>query len=310
MVHISQKGKPMKLLKDTWVPMFQHVRELEKSLGKRFDMNLSRQEAAMEADYRAAEVLMTISETIVIPSGVIMDLIHNLKSIDTKGWISLPYPYVTIQFTQPILETDFMPHEEVNDLMRDKIIERDRVVGVILGNARQDTKYFPPMHVFNMMNCCVLFESTSVNRVAWEGTAEAAKISWDRASFSQKEIPPGAFENKMRMIHICYAINLFLNAPNVTVVKQRQDPKVQRKREAKGKAKLPEYHTVVIEKVQVKYTSQIKGSGTPHGRLYPVRGHFRKYKHLEKPVWVPNHFRGLAHAQDGFTPSVYKIKED
>jgi hypothetical protein len=297
----------MKLLRDAWLPIFQKSRELEKRIGWDDPRKMSRKERGMVADYRASEVLMTISETIVLPSSVMLDLIHNLDRIDTRGWIKLPYPYVTIQFTHPIPEKDIMAHVEINDLMRSNLIPEDFVSGIIVGNADQDQKPFPPEHVFNMMNCCILFQSTSVNRVAWLGTDKPSVPYWHVSEFQEMEFPAEQLENKQRMIQLCYAINLFLNAPNVIVVKQRPDAKLQKAREKKGKPRLPEYHTVTIEKVQTVYEEPNKGSGTPHTRMYPVRGHFRKLKQFADPIWVPNHFRGLKHGEETMLRDVYRV---
>jgi len=289
------------------MPLFQESRELERRLGYGTTYQPSRKEVGMVADYRASEVLMSISETIVLPSSVMMDLIHNLDRIDTRGWIRLPYPYVTIQFTHPIPEKDIMAHVEENDLMAMKMIQEDRVVGIVIGNADQDNRPFPPQHVFNMMNCCILFQSTSVNRVAWIGTTKPSIPYWHVSEYMQYEISQEAKDNKMRMIALCYAIHLFLNAPNVIVVKQRPDAALQKARQKKGKPKLEEYHTVTIQKVQTQYEESNKGSGTQHSRMYPVRGHFRKLKQFEDPIWIPNHFRGLRHGEESILKEVYRV---
>jgi len=298
----------MKLIRDRWMPMFQLARELEPKAAKLLPREFARKaEQGMKADYRAAEVLMSISETIVLPSSIMLDLVHNIDRIDTRGWIKLPYPYVTIQFTHPILETDLMAYEEKNDLMLTFELEHDTVEGIIIGNADQDSRPFPPMHVFNMMNCCILFHSTSVNRVAWIGTGEPAKPYWQNSMFREHEMPAGSRENKYRMIALCYAINLFLNAPNVVVQKQKPDPHVNAKRERKGKAKLPEYHTVTIKKLQVQYEEPSGSKGKEHSRMYPVRGHFRKLAQYAEPIWIPNHFRGIKHGTESMLKEVYRV---
>ena len=296
------------------MPMFQLARELEPKVDKLYKGDpeyskafVKKAEQGMKADYRAAEALMAISETIVLPSSIMLDLVHNIDRIDTTGWIKLPYPYVTIQFTHPILETEIMLHEEKNDLMTRFGLENDTVEGIILGNADQDQRPFPPQHVFNMMNCCILFNSTSVNRVAWIGTSSPARPHWQNSMFRESEMPYKSRENKYRMIKLCYAINLFLNAPNVIVVKEKPDPHVNAKRERKGKAILPEYHTVTIQKIQVKYAEPSGKTGTAHTRMYPVRGHFRKLAQFEDPIWVHNHFRGLKHGEESLVKEIYRV---
>ena len=294
----------MKLLRDSWMKLFMISNSIERRMA-----SPTIKEQELVADYRAAEALMAISETIVIPSQIILDLLHNIDRIDTRGWLSLPYPYVLIQFTTPIDEEVIMAHIEFNDLQASFNILTDRVQGMLLGNAKQDHRSFPPHHVFNMMNACFLFESTSVNRVVWEGKAIPAAPKWDLFQGRALHLAKPNIENKMRMIHLSYAISLFLNAPNIQVQRHRPDPKVQHKREKKGKAKLPEYHTVTIDKTYVVYDTKQKGTGKEHTRMYPVRGHFRKLKHLEDPIWIPNHFRGIRHGTDSMIKELYKVKE-
>lgn len=296
----------MQLLRDKWLPIFEESRKIQKRIGMDISL-LSKVEQSMEADYRATEILLSISETIVLPSQIMLDLVHGIKRIDTVGWIHLPYPYITVQFTHPIKETDLMAHEEVNDLQKAKLIKDDYIMGLVIGNANQAQQAFPPQHVFNMMNCCVLFTSTSVNRVAWQGTNHPAEPDWGVSTFMKHEIPKTHLENKMRIIVLCYALNLFLNAPNVKIHRQRPDPKVQAHRAKKGKRVLPEYHTVTIDKVQFVYSESNKGSGTAHGRMYPVRGHFRQLKQFADPVWVRNHFRGLQYGEESMMKEVYRV---
>lgn len=295
----------MKLIRDKWLPMFAHARQLERELMHPLKMNY--QEQLMTADYRASEILMTMSETIVLPSQVMLDLIHNIDRIDTRGWIRLPYAYLTIQFTTPIPEKDIMAHVEMNEMQKSFGFLTDAVEGILIANAEQDGAPFPPQHIFNMMNCSVLFSSTSVNRVAWKGTSKPAEPKWESFADHPRNISPESLDNKMRMIALCYAINLFLNAPNVIIRKEKPDPTVNAKRERKGKAKLPEYHTVTIQKIQTVYNESSGRKGTSHSRMYPVRGHFRKLKQFVDPIWVPNHFRGLAHGTESLRPEVYKV---
>jgi hypothetical protein len=291
----------MKLIKDRWMPMFAFAKDLKPK--KPLDII----EQGMKADYYAAEALMAISETIVLPSSIMLDLIHNLDRIDTRGWIRLPYPYVIVQFTHPILEKELMVHEEKNDLMTSLGLEEDLVEGIVIGNADQDKRNFPPPYVFDMMNCCILFNSTSVNRVAWLGTDKPAHPHWQNSTFREAKMPVPARENKYRMIALCYAISLFLNAPNVIIQREKPDPRVNAKRQAKGKAILPEYHTVTIQKVQVQYKEPSGKTGTAHTRMYPVRGHFRKLAQYEDPIWIPNHFRGLKHGPESMVKEVYRV---
>lgn len=298
----------MKLIFDHWMRMFEITRRLEGDLLRRDPTSLQEKvEQGMQADYRAAEALMSRAETIILPSSIMLDLVHNIDRIDTRGGIRLPYPYILVQFTHPIPEEEIMQHVETNDIMRSLKMEQDKVQGILLANAEQDKSSFLPPFVFNMINCCILFESTAVNRVAWLGSSRPAQPYWQNSLFREDEMPPTSRDNKYRMIALCYALNLFLNAPNIIVEKQKPDPKINAKRLRKGKPILPEYNTVTIKKVQVTYTQSSRGSGTEHSRMYPVRGHFRQLAQFAEPIWIPNHFRGLKHGTESLIKDVYRV---
>jgi hypothetical protein len=102
---------------------------------------------------------------------------------------------------------------------------------------------------------------------------------------------------------------MFLNARNVIVERMKPDPKVNRKRESKGKNKLPEYHVVRIDKTQIVYEQPNKGTGTKHSHMYPVRGHFRHLKDYPNPIWIPNHFRGISHGVESIPKEIYKVRK-
>ena len=121
------------------MPMFEMAYQLEKQLSRDYWMGITKQEQGMHADYRASQVLMAVSETIVLPSSIMMDLVHNIDRIDTRGQFNLPYPYVLIQFTTPIPEADIMRHVEKNELQEKSGFLTDRVQGILLANALQDT---------------------------------------------------------------------------------------------------------------------------------------------------------------------------
>jgi hypothetical protein len=291
----------MKIIKERWNNIFSKTRVLDKLLLAK-GHKITQTDIDMNEDMKVAEELMKHSEVIIIPSSTILELIYNIDRIDCRGHLHLPYPHVLIQFTTPIPEVEIMAHEEIDPVMESFGIKKDSVEGLLLSSSYQDTKglvkYEEPM-----LNSLAFFESTAINRVAWKATSKLSIPFWE---VNPNNIGKDSLDNKIRLIQLAYVINLFLNAPNITVQKTVFDVRVQRKREQKGKSKLSEYHTVVIEKMQVEYSGK-RGEGTPHSRMYPVRGHFRKYKHLDKPVWIANHFRGLAHADEGLSKSIYKV---
>lgn len=296
----------MKLIKDHWMRLFLLAQSLERRIGRSDPKFFTPEQRGMDADYKAAQAMMEASETIVLPSSVMMDLLHNIDRIDTKGGIRLPYPFICIQFTHPIPEKDIMAHEETNDLQDKYNIKEDAVQGILIGNSDQN-EYRPIGYIPNLMSCTILFESTSVNRVVWLGKDKPAEPYWERFVADKLHLTKESLENKTRMIQLCYAIGLFLNAPNVIVRKEKPDPKVNAKRQKKGKEILPEYHTVRIQKFQTVYEESSGRKGSEHSRMYPVRGHFRRLKQYPEPIWIPNHFRGVKHGTESMLKEVYKV---
>jgi hypothetical protein len=259
----------------------------------------------MITDLDVAHEIVERAETIIFPSEIMLELLSNLDRIDCMGDIHLPYPYLIIQFTNPIPEETFMAHVEINDWQTIAGMDKDYVEALFLANPSQDPEWKDAADI--KRNCLAWFTSTSLNRVSWHAGNKNQRADLSYAPGAKGSLGSNQLENKERLIKIAYLINLFLNAPNVTFQRTHHDPVMQAKRERKGKKKLPDYHTVVIEKIQ--YTSSpSKGTGTPHSRMYPVRGHFRRIKGYDDPIWIPNHYRGLAHATDSMVKEVYKVK--
>lgn len=79
------------------------------------------------------------------------------------------------------------------------------------------------------------------------------------------------------------------------------------KRQKHGKRPLPAYYTCQIRKSAYEpQGSAGEASGRHVGRLFPVRGHFRRLP-SRAVTWVRAHYRGLAHAEDSQLPKVYKL---
>jgi len=293
----------MKLLQDKWPALLR----LQAALTK--DKHITSQKEANEAsDFYATNFFMQFSRTIIIPTPLMLELMQSVDKVDCYGALHLPYPVTLIQFTRPIPEHNIMVHME--QPVGHPLLDHDSIEGFLLCNPYQGEVIASQMSKFYdriAMNSIALFTSTAVSRVAWlDPEGGKAKPTWEAMALP---IEGWRKENKVRLMRIAYLIDLFLNAPNVTVDLVKPDVKVNRKREAKGKARLPEYHVVSIKKLQGVYAGEgEKGQGKEHSHMYPVRGHFRRYKHLNKPVWIPNHYRGLKHGFASMRPEIYQVR--
>lgn len=257
------------------------------------------------ADIMATGEIALRAQTILFDTQVMLDLIAHLDRIDLQGDIHLPYPYLILQFTQPIPEDRIMMHKEVNAWQSSRGILDDYVEGLILANPSQDSNY--PVKDVPRRSSVVWFSSKSVTRVAFMPerlNGEAAPDFEPSANVRLREFQK---QNHLQLIRLAYAVNLFLNAENVYLEAVRHDPVMQAKRERKGKRRLPEYHIVKIDKVQPVYTTPSQRTGRTVSRMFPVRGHFRKLHNQERRIWIPNHFRGLKHGPQSMVAEVYAV---
>jgi len=297
----------MKLLKDYWLDLFRHEQNLASHLIK---ANPGiRTQIARNADFDAARMVVSRAETIIIPTETMLQLVHTIDRLDCVGHLHLPYPHLLVQFTRPIPEGDILPFVEVSQYQHQFGILTDSVAGFLISNPHQDPELTHiPVEQFKV-SAMALFESTAINRVAWQATTRKSVPWWESTRGEKpRNIAPGPLSNKVRMLQLSYLVDLFLNAPNVIVVRQTPDPQVQAKRARKGKDVLPEYHTVTIEKVQTVYPPHSATKGTTHDHMYPVRGHFRRIKGRDRPAWIPNHFRGVSHGVDTLRKEAYKYQ--
>jgi hypothetical protein len=325
----------MRLIKDDILDFYRRYDKviLEEGIlaSRKGDTAEERRLHAEYLDFTATVEILKNSQTIIFPTDVMLDLFHHIDRIDTNRSLLLPFPFTAVQFTHAISEAEIMPYIEMNDWQAADPSRKDAVEGLLLADPSQDPEWKRELvklkdpaqrereaAIFNINFCC-WFRSTSISRVAFSPISKNAqgrereRITYDNIGDLNEE----QIQNKERLIKLGYAIALFLAADNVTIQKTVQDPAVQRKRIAKGKRPLSEYHTVRIEKVVLAGEVSPQGQGTAHGHMYPVRGHFRTYhygpKGLEQPqdsrrVWVHSHFRGVNHGLISQIKQFHRVK--
>lgn len=294
----------MRLIRDKWMDRFVIHKKIVDRTGIP-DPRKAKDQYDMYWDFEVSRSILTLSETIIFPTNIMLELLGTLDKIECRGEIHLPFPYLLIQFTESISEEIIMKHPEPSGLALIDSSKRDRVEGLLISNSRQDKSWERSKSTPEKFNSVSLFESTSLNRVAWVASELRTKPHFENPYPVPSRIQ---MENKQRLIELAYLISTFLNAKNVIVKDNIPDEKVQKKREKKGKAKLQTYHTVYIDTARVIYTNPKKGTGTPHSKVYPVRAHWRKLHKSEDRIWIPNHYRGLANAPLS-VQTIYKVKE-
>lgn len=304
----------MKLIRDEIMAVVEAEEMLRKSMNlKKFENDVEFQ--IVVADIGATGAIARKAETIILSSDVFMQLVNTSSKIDLRNEFLLPYPNLIVQLTEPILEKHIMPYPEQvsqvkylpgNVQMVPKTVKDDRISAVLLHNPFQDPANLVKNDVFQS---ALWFTSLSMDRSGWILDRMERTPTLVFSKLVKNQVTSRHYANKLKIVQIAYALSLFLNAPNVYTQRQIPNKKINDKRQKKGKAPIPEYHTVYIKKIHVEYESK-KGTGTSHGHMYPVRGHFRKYKHLDKPVWIPNHYRGLQHGEQSLKKEVYKVRKE
>lgn len=298
----------MRIIRDEMLQLFDFEAEIRKKAIKHLgELPQARKEfQGMVMDLEISKQIALRAETIIFSSDVMMQLMQNIDKIDYNREFLLPYPNLIIQFTHKIPEKDLMVYEEVNEWQRINHQTEDWIEAILLSNPNQEPELKDELQGRGKRNAILWYTSTSMNRIAWDVRGGV---------LSQLTYAPGVANtlgyiekaNKKRLMQIAYLLEMFLNAPNVLVERQKPPKALQDKRAKEKKPLLSEYHTVTIQKTFTEIKDSGK-QGRSHTYLYPVRGHFRKLKQFAKPIWIPNHFRGLAHGLNTVKKEVYKVK--
>lgn len=296
-----------------WFPLL-HAHKLLSGRNPNLE-NYSDREREIVLDFVATHDMMKWSQTILCPNDVFMQLLKNIDRIDTRGEIYLPFPWILIQFEEPIPETLVMAHKEIigetweenpkfPEWRNPNLHGEDLVEALLIGNPKLDPLFDQKIPMAEKRSAIALFTSSSVNRIAWVPNYSGDSEPWwhhEPVGIKQEQL-----DNKKRLIKLSYLFSLFLNAPNVLLQRQGPPRRVVERRARKGLKKLPEYHIVKILHTSYEYDGPTR-KGTEHGHMYPVRGHFRKLKQYDNPIWIPNHYRGVRHGEGSIPKELYKV---
>lgn len=230
------------------------------------------------------------AQTIIFNTEQIMGF---LKSVDRKlkpGDYPCPFDSFFIQFTKPIPEKEFLHGAFTSGL---PAIDGDSLLGLLVAAPQKDSDV---MHVVG------IYASTSINRVAVE--VKSGELLMQPITGL---ITPEGWQDKERLVNLALLCIAYINSPKVVVEKVASDPKVNKKREAKGKRKLEEYYVCHIRDERIVYQGKGGKSGRHVSVTFPVIGHFRQLGD-GRVTWVRPHMRGVEHSES--RAKVYKVGND
>lgn len=96
----------------------------------------------------------------------------------------------------------------------------------------------------------------------------------------------------------------YINCENVTLERHQADPKINRKRAAKGKHLIEPYYLCRLSGVRYE-AGDLEGSSRHASFRFDVRGHFRRLT-SGRTIWIRAHQRGLAN--ELYVPKVYRAE--
>jgi hypothetical protein len=232
------------------------------------------------------------AETIILPDSLIRTFLQMAYEgkIEFVRELMPPFPHTAIQFNM-IPEAEFFPSVEKTDFDEVWAGASDNVsVLTISRDLHPDTnKWLITVMAWFM-------PSMSVTRMAW----------WEASGLYNTQDNQELNENKLHLRAVCTAIVMYLNAQNVEIRRRVAPEKINKKRRKRGKRELPPYYETVITKTFTPATGA-KGVGSKHSFMYPVRGHFRRYRNGER-VWIGPHYRGVEHGVESMPKHAYRVK--
>ena len=249
-------------------------------------------------DLMASYEISRTAKTIVFPVTLAEQFVEMTKAgrIDTSIPFRIPFPQTAIQFDGKIYEEDFFPSTEWTDPkfieeFSDVLPEKDYVIGMLLSIDKH------PETEAQLNTAIAIYHSLAVQRVSW----------WNATGEFNADIP-SVPDNKKRLQGVALATLAYLNAENVLLRHHEAPERVNKKRRKKGKDELKPFYTTIIRKTKREGARDAHGKGGRHQFMYPVRGHFRRYRN-GITIWVQPHYRGIEHGEETVKRRSYIVKE-
>ena len=260
--------------------------------------------------YRMAE----LSKTIVFPSEQAEVFTRLLKKgFDVPLEYMLPFQCVLIEFTNPV---DVIGQEgtvkAVGILLEQNKVTRSEYEDAISKVRRADRLFNfddTPVLSFDWSNCdyVVINEARLIRH---DLTSEIVKWTSQNPSGLETitDLNDEQVTGLLNFKTLAIACIGYINCENVYLHKEGGvHPKVNEKRERKGKSRLEPYYVCRIRGVQYDSNGYEKGAGVKHGIRYDVRGHFRRLE-TGKTIWVRPHQRGLQN--ELYVPKTYVVAKE
>lgn len=228
------------------------------------------------------------AQTFIFDSAQIMAFLDAIDRRLTPGDYQPPFPEMVIQFSEPIIEQEFLTGVRTSGR---PVEHGDRVLGLVLG--------FPTEKRQNI-TMSAWFESTSVNRavmlVGGDGTLAAETITGT--------MQENAMRDKQRILNLGMLCIAYINSPGIEIEHMEPDATVNRKRAAKGKRELPDYYICRVRHERRATAGEGETTGRHVSFRFDVRGHFRRLAD-GRTIWVRAHQRGVEH--ELYKPKTYKV---
>lgn len=230
------------------------------------------------------------AQTFIFDSAQIMAFLDAIDRRLAPGDYQPPFPEMIIQFSEPIVEQEFLTGVRTSGR---PVEHGDRVLGLVLG--------FPTEQRQNI-TMSAWFESTSVNRAVMQVGGDGALAAETITGTMQEN----AIRDKQRILNLGMLCIAYINSPGIEIEHVEPDAAVNRKRAAKGKRELPDYYICQVRHERRADTGEGEATGRHVGFMFPVRGHLRRFSD-GRTVWVRAHFRGVEHGPESVKPKVYKV---
>lgn len=228
------------------------------------------------------------AQTFIFDSEQIMAFLAGIDRRIAPGDYQPPFPEMIIQFTEPIVEQEFLTGVRTSGR---PIEQGDKVAGLVLGF---------PTEVRQNITMSAWFTSTSVNRAVMQMGSDGALAAETITGTMQDN----AARDKQRILNLGMLCISYINSPGIETVHIETDPAVNRRRVANGKRELPDYYVCRVRLER----SVSSGAGEPTGRhvsfRFDVRGHFRRLAD-GRTIWIRAHQRGVEH--ELYKPKTYRV---
>lgn len=248
--------------------------------------------------WNATGLMAAHAQTILFPSAVLLGIVDGLSKFDglPVEEMHLPFDNVCLQFDKPLRAKTFLSDEVMPEVMeRQKrlgLLQDDWITAILLFEDR-DTESF---------RAALWYASGAVNHARWTAAIP------DPVENQHRDITAAAAEDKRQIKRMAQAAVTFINSKVTTLdYVQQAAPAANAKRRKQGKRELKPYYICAIRHAEADAVARPTGTGRRQSLMYAVRGHVR---HLAsgKVIWVIPHYRGLAYADKGVTPKIYKEK--